>query len=102
MKVFQIDYSRLTVWSHTDLAYINHEKSLAPFMGYPAEKAAFTQAIANRKKFPVNRGLLLQVLKAQYEKMGVELPASAAGIISENTFTVTTAHQPSLFTGPLF
>ena len=102
MKVFQIDYSRLTVWSHTDLAYINHEKSLAPFMAYPSEKAAFTEAIANRKKFPVNRGLLLQVLKAQYEKMGIELPVSEEVITSENTFTVTTAHQPALFTGPLF
>jgi len=102
MKVYQIDYSRLTLWSHTDLAYIQHEKSLEPFIVYPVDKAAFADVIAHRKKFPVNRELLLRVIKKQYEKLGLALPVAENVITDENTFTVTTAHQPTLFTGPLF
>src|SRR6187399_2737177 len=102
MKVYQIDYERLPLWSHTDLAYIKHEASLAAFMAYPPEKAAFAEIMANRKKFPVNRPLLLQVLKEQYGKMGIELPVADEVITSDNTFTITTAHQPTLFTGALY
>lgn len=102
MKVYQIDYSRLNLWSHTDLAYIQHEKSLDPFMVYPSEMAAFEEVISNRKEFPVDRGLLLNVLKKQYEKLGIALPVADGVIIDPNTFTVTTAHQPTLFTGPLY
>ena len=102
MKVYQIDYSRLNLWSHTDLAYIQHEKSLDPFMAYPAEMAAFEELISNRKEFPLDRGLLLNVLKKQYEKLGIALPVADGVIIDPNTFTVTTAHQPTLFTGPLY
>ncbi len=102
MKVYQIDYSRLNLWSHTDLAYIRHEKSLDPFIAYPVEKAAFAEVLSNRRKFPVDRSLLLNVLKKQYDKLGITLPVAESVITDENTFTVTTAHQPTLFTGPLY
>ena len=102
MKVYQIDYSRLNLWSHTDLAYITHEKSLDPFISYPVDKTGFSDVIASRKKFPTNRNLLFSVIRKQYEKFGLALPVAENVFTDENTFTVTTAHQPTLFTGPLF
>ena len=58
--------------------------------------------ISNRKKFPVNRSLLLGSLKKQYAALGISLPYPDNVLLDENMFTVTTAHQPVLFTGPLY
>jgi bacillithiol biosynthesis cysteine-adding enzyme BshC len=102
MNVFRIDYSRLSLWSHTDLAYIQHDASLDPFIAYPAARESFEEIISNRKNFKVDRPLLLRVLKKQYAQLGVDFPYPDDLLLSEDTFTITTAHQPSLLTGPLF
>ena len=102
MKVYQIDYQRLGNWSHTDMAYMQHDPKLSPFYKYEPVKENFSKVISARKKFPVNRPLLLATLKKQYAALEVALPMPDEVILSENTFTVTTAHQPVLFTGPLY
>ena len=102
MKVYQIDYSRLNLWSHTDLAYIQHEKSLDPFIAYPVEKTAFEEVISNRRKFPVDRSLLLNVLKKQYENLGIALPVAEGIITDQNTINVNTTHQATICTEPLY
>ncbi len=102
MKVNQVAYSRLNLWNHTDLAYLTHDPALAPFVSYPAEFNSFGEVINQRKNFPVDRTLLLQVLQKQYEALGLSLPYEDAVLLDENTFTVTTAHQPTLLTGPLY
>jgi bacillithiol biosynthesis cysteine-adding enzyme BshC len=102
MNVSQIDYTRIGLWSHTDLAYLKHDPLLDPFLAYPPSKSGFPEVIVNRKKNTVDRGLLLGVLKKQYQKLDLKLPVADEVLLSENTFTVTTAHQPTLLTGPLY
>lgn len=102
MKVYKIDYERLGQWSHTDLAYLKHDPALSPFYEYEPLRSNFTKVISNRKKFPVNRQLWLASLKKQYAAIGIPLPYADDVFLNENTFTVTTAHQPVLFTGPLY
>ncbi len=102
MNVFQTDYSRLGLWSHTDLAYLKHDPSLDPFIAYPALKESFKDLISNRKNYKVDRELLLKVLKQQYENLEMEFPYPDHIFLSEDTFTITTAHQPTLLTGPLY
>jgi bacillithiol biosynthesis cysteine-adding enzyme BshC len=102
MKVNQIEYQRLGNWSHTDMAYLQHDPKLSPFYEYEPVKENFDKVISARKKLPVNRALLLSTLKKQYAALEVTLPISDEVMLSENTFTVTTAHQPVLFTGPLY
>jgi bacillithiol biosynthesis cysteine-adding enzyme BshC len=102
MQVFHTDYSTLGLWSHTDLAYIQHDPLLKHFMTYTPEVAAFPGILESRKKFEVDRGLLLSVIKKQYENLGMALPENVNDLLDENTFTVTTAHQPALLTGPLY
>ncbi len=102
MKVSHIDYARIGLWSHTDLAYLTHDSSLDPFLAYPPSILSFPEVIVNRKQKPVDRGLLLRVLKKQYQQLGLSLPVADEVLLHENTFTVTTAHQPTLLTGSLY
>lgn len=102
MHVFQIDYSRVGPWSHTDLAYIQHDPNLDPFLTYAPLRNTIPEVIANRKNNPVDRQLLLRVFKKQYEHLGLAFPVKDETLLSENTFTITTAHQPNLLTGPLY
>lgn len=102
MNVFQLDYSRLNLWSHTDLAYLKHDPALDPFIAYPAVKESFKEIIDNRTNFKVDRPLLLRVFKKQYEQLGLDFPYEDQILLSEDTFTITTAHQPSVLTGPLY
>ncbi len=62
------------------------------------------QIIAQRKNNSVNRSVLVEVLKKQYSKIESknEVMANINLLQNENCFSVTTAHQPCLFTGPLY
>jgi bacillithiol biosynthesis cysteine-adding enzyme BshC len=102
MNIHKIDYAQLNYWSHTDLAYIEHDPALTDFYAYEPLKTSIPSVISARKKFPVDRNLLLNVLKKQYAALGLTLPVKDEVILDENSFTITTAHQPTLFTGPLF
>lgn len=57
-----------------------------------------------RRNLPVNRPVLVSALQQQYE--GVDTNGAVANNIAAlqdaHTFTVCTAHQPNLFTGPLY
>ena len=102
MDVIHEDYSQLHYWNHTDLAYITHNKALREFYAYEPSLASIPEAIRTRKKYPVNRSLLLSVLKKQYNELGISFHVQDEVFLDENTFTITTAHQPTLLTGPLF
>ena len=62
------------------------------------------QSIEARKLFPQQREVLVRELKNQYE--GIPQPAKVSeniqSLLQPNTFTITTAHQPNIFTGPLY
>ncbi|MDQ3018192.1 MAG: bacillithiol biosynthesis cysteine-adding enzyme BshC, partial [Bacteroidota bacterium] len=55
-----------------------------------------------RNHINVDRQLLTFVLKKQYSSLGIDLPVSEETLLSDHTFTITTAHQPTLLTGALF
>ena len=84
------------------MAYIKHDPALSEFIAYAPSLGNFKEAIANRKKFPAYRQIWLNSLKQQYRDLGITLPYADDVLLSENTFTVTTAHQPALLTGPLY
>jgi uncharacterized protein YllA (UPF0747 family) len=62
------------------------------------------QAIKARQKIKTNRKVLVNVLHQQYNVIGLtaEVAQSIQLLLAESTFTVCTAHQPNLFTGPLY
>ena len=93
----------------TDRAYTEENELFAPFFHYKPILESFKQVIVDKSLGKTDRNTLVSVLKKQYaglntgsaSLMGVALRQINA-LSSTNTFTVTTAHQPSLLTGPLY
>ena len=90
--------------SAKDKAYYGLHPNLAPFYKYPTTIEAFADVIKDKAKDKTNRTVLLEVLKEQYANLDTDnlVGKNVEKLASKKTFTVITAHQPSLFTGPLY
>lgn len=100
----RIPFGMLRQISLSDRAYAEGDPLLRPFYRYEPGWASFQEVIQKRKQFPIDRKLLVNTLREQYDLLD-PLDRTADQIQkleAENTFTVVTAHQPCLFTGPLF
>lgn len=84
--------------------YLSGKSTLQPFYQHTPDIAGIQKAIEARKKSPVNRKLLQSTLQEQYAglELGEKLAQNIQLLGDENTFTITTAHQPNIFTGPLY
>jgi bacillithiol biosynthesis cysteine-adding enzyme BshC len=105
MKIHKLPYSKVPLFAARDVKYINEDPLLRPFYKYPVSLEGFKDAILDKSKEKIDRKTLVEVIKSQHSKLEKVSPAVESNIESlllENTFTVVTAHQPSLFTGPLF
>lgn len=97
-------YAETGAFSRLVTDYLSMQPQLQPFFQAPPTLAGVRQQIERRRVFPVNRTLLVQVLQEQYQSV----PEHAAvthnvnRLLAANCFTITTAHQPNLFTGPLY
>ncbi len=103
-RVEHLSFDQVTAFSTRDRAYVNADSRLRPFYKYSVELEAFAKVIADKSKEMQNRELLVEVLKNQYSHFEDATPTlpQIESLRSEKTFTVVTAHQPSLFTGPLY
>lgn len=84
--------------------YLSGSTLLQPFYAHAPNLSGIQNAIAARKGFANNRFLLTEVLQEQYAGLPVtdQLKANMEALSEPNTFTITTAHQPNIFTGPLY
>lgn len=86
------------------LDYIDQAAALKSFFVHAPTLQGIQKAIEARKQFATDRVTLVQELKKQYE--GVEasdkVKNNIESLLSADTFTITTAHQNNLFTGPLY
>jgi bacillithiol biosynthesis cysteine-adding enzyme BshC len=104
MKIEKIEYSDVSAISFKDLSYINLEPFLKDFYAYVPTIESFKKTIEDRKKYPVDRALLVEVLEENYAQI-TPTDLQQKNIISlksDTTFTIITAHQPSLLGGPLY
>jgi bacillithiol biosynthesis cysteine-adding enzyme BshC len=99
-----LPYSQVPQLAKTDVAYATHDQRLLPFMQYPPTLDAFTQALADRKDRDYPRADLVTVLTEQYRNLPVQTAVqdNISALAAADTFTITTAHQPALFLGPLY
>jgi bacillithiol biosynthesis cysteine-adding enzyme BshC len=99
-----IEYSQTGFFSKLVADYVSGNEQLQPFYNYPVNVDGIKAAIKTRQNFATNRQLLVNELTKQYD--GLTLSAKQEqhlqALISNNTFTITTAHQPNIFTGPLY
>ncbi len=100
----RIPYRQTNAFSKIAMDYINQAESLKPFYAAAPNLEGIQKAIEARKQFSTNREVLVQELKKQYQQVAIS-QATEVNInllLSTDTFTITTAHQNNIFTGPLY
>lgn len=90
-------------FSNIDRALNKVESTLQEFVQWQPKLDSIPDVI-NARKFETDRSLLQEVLRDQYK---INAPSSIPTQLidrlgAENVFTICTAHQPCLFTGPAF
>jgi len=98
-----ISYQQTGFFSKIVTDYLAGESNLKPCYQHLPNKQGIKDAIA-AKRSTVDRNLLVNYFKNQYsnakltniQQWHIDL------LQQENCFTVTTAHQPNIFTGPLY
>ncbi|MEO6134705.1 MAG: bacillithiol biosynthesis cysteine-adding enzyme BshC [Ginsengibacter sp.] len=99
-----IPYSQTGKFSKIVLDYVSGATELKEFYEHPVDLQGIKSAITERKKFKNNRKILVDQLTLQYEGIAENhlVKANINSLLSENTFTICTAHQPNIFTGHLY
>src|SRR5690349_24490331 len=79
--------------------YLNGKEGLRQFFAEPPTVEGIQKTIELKKLQPVDRQLLVEVLDEQYKNLiaADKVKSNIQSLLSPNTFTVTTAHQPNLF-----
>ncbi len=100
----RLPYRQTGAFSKIAADYIDQAAALQPFFGQPPTKQGIKKAIEERKHFTVNRKVLVEELMKQYKAVAIsdKTKTNIQLLLSENTFTITTAHQNNIFTGPLY
>jgi hypothetical protein len=90
-------------FSELVLDYIQGQSPLKDIVPAYPEINNIGKQIALKSQQPVNRTLLQQVFREQYESIELHpLQHNHISSLTENnTFTICTAHQPNLFSGHL-
>ncbi len=100
----RITYRKTAAFSSIVLDYLDDAAALKPFYKHRPNLEGIKHAIAERSVFATNRTVLVNHLKQQYSAVSesAAVNRNIDLLLQENTFTITTAHQPNLFTGPLY
>lgn len=98
-----IPYVETGKFSNLVMDYIQGDQALDPFYPHAFDLEGIKNAINAKQNF-TNRPQLFSVLSEQYNAVHPEeaVELNLNKLLADNTFTVCTAHQPNLFTGPLF
>jgi bacillithiol biosynthesis cysteine-adding enzyme BshC len=100
----RIPYRQTNAFSKIVLDYIDQSTNLKQFYAHTPSVQGIQQAIDARRKFNTDRKLLVEVLRKQYAGINTteKVKKNINALLSAETFTVTTAHQNNIFTGPLY
>lgn len=100
----QVAYPLTGYFSNLVSDYLEANQKLTPFYTHTPDIDGVKAAIAARDSFNTPRIALVNALNNQYETVKASDLATAniQSLANSNTYTVTTAHQPNLFTGPLY
>jgi bacillithiol biosynthesis cysteine-adding enzyme BshC len=98
-----ISYQQTGFFSKIVTDYLADESDLKPYYQHLPNKQGIKDAIA-AKTSTVDRNLLANYFKNQYSNTQLtSIQQQHIDLLQqENCFTVTTAHQPNIFTGPFY
>ena len=99
-----LPYRETNYFTKIVLDYLDQPEKLASFFAHKPDIDGIRNAVEARKKVNTNRQLLVQELTNQYaaEIVTDAVNKNIEALSLANTFTITTAHQPNIFTGPLY
>ena len=100
----RIPYRQTSYFANIVLDYLDQVEKLKPFFANPPSLQGIKKAIEARKQYNTDRALLVDELKKQYAKSATSdsVSKNIESLLSVDTFTICTAHQPNILTGPLF
>ena len=103
-EVTHLPYQQTGFFSKIVADYLQQSKQLSAFYKYEVSVDGIKKAIEDRKQYHYDRKALVSVLHQQYDGISTseKLQKNLELLLQENTFTITTAHQPNIFTGPLY
>jgi bacillithiol biosynthesis cysteine-adding enzyme BshC len=100
----RLSYRQTGAFTKIAMDYVDQAETLMPFIAYPPAISGIQKAIEARKQFPTNRDVLVNQLKKQYATIDITgaVQKNIEALQLPDTFTITTAHQNNIFTGPLY
>ncbi|MFM2394609.1 MAG: hypothetical protein RLZZ546_2591, partial [Bacteroidota bacterium] len=103
MQITKLGYQKLGLNSR-DLKYKSDPNFFDQFLSFYPTLDGLKEAVLSRKDFPVNRQLIFDAISSQYHSIDASATVqnNIQALKNNSTYTITTAHQPSLFTGPLY
>lgn len=104
IAVTQISYEATQRFSKLVLRYLSHDPQLSPFITAFPSREALVEAIKQKQSQSIDRAVLVETLREQYNNFGAseQIEPLLTRLASPDCFTITTAHQPNLFGGPLY
>lgn len=98
-------FDKDNLFSKIDIDYTTGSPSLRAFYVHEPSIPGLTKALDIKKSHSIDRATLVETWINQYKELNISDP-DAIDLIKtlnkHNTFTITTAHQPVLFTGPVY
>ncbi|MEK0413765.1 MAG: bacillithiol biosynthesis cysteine-adding enzyme BshC [Bacteroidota bacterium] len=100
----QVAYPLTGYFSNLVSDYLEANQKLDPFYTHPPNINGIKAAMVARDSFNTPRQGLVDTLNKQYEGVKVSelVNANIQSLNNGKTYTITTAHQPNIFTGPLY
>jgi bacillithiol biosynthesis cysteine-adding enzyme BshC len=99
-----LSYAATGFFSKIVIDYLEGKEELKPFYTQPVSLNGIRSAIEARKGYPYDRKLLVDILETQYADttLSAQQQLNIKRLSDSNCFTITTAHQPNIFSGHLY
>jgi bacillithiol synthase len=99
-----ISYEQTGYFSGIITDYLKGDEFLKHFYQNPTTVQGLEASMHERERFATDRHLLVKALEDQYAGLPLHEPVAKNlnSLYRNDTFTITTAHQPAIFTGNLY
>lgn len=99
-----LPYEKTGFFSKIVQDYLQQHENLKPFYLHNTNLNGVQSAMNARDLHPVNRTVLVEELTLQYQGIAItpKVQEHIQSLLLANAYTITTAHQPNIFTGPLY
>lgn len=100
----ELSFEEVPQFSERDKAYQREDPNLSPFYDHLVHPDSFSHIANIKGDNQVDRELLVRELEKMYSNVSKSeaVIQNIRALSDERTFTIITAHQPSLLTGPLY